>query len=116
MASLFPTFLTRDVLTRILDSELNSDSRRYLIGLAGSPGSGKSTLANILQEECGDEWFLALPMDGFHYPRSYLDTMPDPDEARKRYGNDTAVLGFRSAWMGLYLNSQIFSDTIAFEK
>lgn len=83
-------------------------SNRALIGIAGVPGSGKSTLARRLarvldrrgddveeeddskaststsarpqQEAC------VVSMDGFHYPKSYLDAQDEPAAWRTRRG------------------------------
>jgi len=67
---------------------------KYFIGLAGIPGSGKSTISkrviDLINQEttkCGNGIrATVLPMDGFHYPRSFLDKMQDPVEAHKRRG------------------------------
>ena len=58
---------------------------QYWIGLAGAPGSGKSTLAEALRERLG-EWLTVIPMDGYHYDRSELDSMKNPKEAHARRG------------------------------
>ncbi|KAI1506754.1 P-loop containing nucleoside triphosphate hydrolase protein [Biscogniauxia marginata] len=63
---------------------------RTLIALSGAPGSGKSTIAvevqRRLNEKAGRPLSAIVPMDGFHYPRAYLDTLPDRDEAYARRG------------------------------
>ncbi|KAI0593804.1 P-loop containing nucleoside triphosphate hydrolase protein [Biscogniauxia sp. FL1348] len=63
---------------------------RTLIALAGAPGSGKSTIAaevtGRLNRQKGRQIAAAIPMDGFHYPRSHLDTLPNRDEAHARRG------------------------------
>ncbi|CAO1615849.1 unnamed protein product [Sympodiomycopsis kandeliae] len=78
-------------------------AQRYLVGISGIPGSGKSTIAKHVcdavnrklrqrQEGSGsvsDAWqnvALIVGMDGWHYPRSTLETFPDPKEARDRRG------------------------------
>lgn len=53
------------------------------IGLCGVPGAGKTTLAGELQQalvEAGVSCAV-VPMDGYHYSRSELDRMPDPERA-----------------------------------
>ena len=55
------------------------------IGLAGGPGSGKSTLAKALKERLG-ELLTIIPLDGYHYYRSELDRMADPEQAHARRG------------------------------
>ncbi|KAI5360128.1 Putative phosphoribulokinase/uridine kinase, P-loop containing nucleoside triphosphate hydrolase [Septoria linicola] len=63
--------------------------QRVLIAVAGGPGSGKSTLcARLLRhaEESGLHDVVAVPMDGFHYPKSCLAAFEDPAEAFARRG------------------------------
>lgn len=65
-----------------------SKRRRILIALAGIPGSGKTTTAKYVAEllmSCGIRTGVCA-MDGYHYPRSRLDAMTDPEEARRRRG------------------------------
>ena len=62
-----------------------SESSQYWIGLAGAPGSGKSTVAQRIKEALGDQ-ITIIPMDGYHYSRSELDKMEDPEEAHERRG------------------------------
>ena len=58
---------------------------QFWIGLAGAPGSGKSTLAAALSE-CLGEMLCLIPMDGYHYYRSELDLMDNPQDAHARRG------------------------------
>ena len=62
-----------------------------IVGISGVPGSGKTTvvaqLTSMLQGLHGDCWVAALPMDGFHLPRSALDKMSDPGRAHARRGS-----------------------------
>ena len=50
--------------------------RRAVALLAAPPGAGKSTLAALLERLSGDgpEPLTALGMDGFHFPRDYLQS------------------------------------------
>ncbi len=52
-------------------------STRFIIFLAGPPGSGKSTIGCLWRllslEEMGRS-LLVLPLDGFHFSNSYLDS------------------------------------------
>ncbi|RDL34368.1 uncharacterized protein BP5553_07496 [Venustampulla echinocandica] len=75
-------------------TSLNSTNpgSRLLIAVAGPPGSGKTTsttaIARILNTRMKQSPPLAavISMDGFHYPRSYLDTLPNAAEAYVRRG------------------------------
>lgn len=52
--------------------ELRQRPNAYLVGIAGIPGSGKTTLCDMLQHLRPDA--VVVPMDGYHLPRSRLDT------------------------------------------
>ena len=65
-------------------ARLNGNKQLW-IGLAGGPGSGKSTLAEALKQRLGD-LLTIIPLDGYHYYRSELDGMADPEEAHARRG------------------------------
>lgn len=65
--------LADELSNKFLEQQRNE---RYILGITGTPGSGKSTLASSLvtslnhRKEVG---FAALvPLDGFHYPESFL--------------------------------------------
>lgn len=64
---------------------LLTDDMQFWIGLAGGPGSGKSTFAEALKARLG-ELLTVIPLDGYHYYRSELDAMEDPEEAHIRRG------------------------------
>ena len=53
----------------------------HWVCIAGGPGSGKSTLsaavAQLVNEQCGEERCVVLPMDGFHYSRAELRALED---------------------------------------
>lgn len=74
-------------------SERNiNPGKRVIIALAGPPGSGKSTAAQevvkLLNRDQREPWAQVLPMDGFHYPQSTLDQLPNSAEAYARRGAD----------------------------
>ena len=56
--------------------DLKPNGRPHWVCVAGGPGSGKSTLgaavADLVNEQCGEERAVVLPMDGFHYSRAEL--------------------------------------------
>ena len=81
------------VAAEIIGVASSRSPRRTLIGIAGPPGSGKTTLAahvltriNMMPPNGSLKPAIAVAMDGFHYTRADLDTMPDPAEAHKRRG------------------------------
>jgi len=63
---------------------------RIVVALAGPPGSGKSTIAaevvRRLNATSTTPFAAIVPMDGFHLPRSTLDTLPNKLEAYARRG------------------------------
>lgn len=87
--------------TALLDS--TGPKSRIIIGVAGVPGSGKTTIAAAVSSKINEIHFashpglatagpsqaplaVALPMDGFHYSRAHLASMPNPEEAIHRRG------------------------------
>jgi pantothenate kinase len=68
--------------------DIHRHQRRLLVGIAGIPGSGKSTLAQKIVSTLNPGIkSINVPMDGFHYPRSYLDMQPDASEWYRRRGS-----------------------------
>jgi len=86
--------LAERVMAGFLSSKSRGDTSRYVVGVAGPPGSGKSTLANEVVRRLkslkdimqSPEIAVVVPMDGFHYYRKELDSMPDHKEAYARRG------------------------------
>jgi len=65
------------------------NKRRYWIGLAGGPGAGKTTVSAALAKQLHDTHGIetqVITMDGYHYRRSVLDSMPDPERAHRFRG------------------------------
>lgn len=78
-------------LAAFLAEEAGRTGRRVVAGLAGAPGGGKSTMARHVRERANEalasrDGCVVLPMDGFHYPRSKLDAMANPQVAHARRG------------------------------
>jgi pantothenate kinase len=90
MEPIYQSLTTRclDLKAALLDS--SSSQTRILIALAGPPGSGKSTIAaqvvTRLNSTSPVPIAAIVPMDGFHLPRSTLDTLPNRAEAYARRG------------------------------
>ncbi|KAI0448220.1 P-loop containing nucleoside triphosphate hydrolase protein [Xylaria telfairii] len=68
----------------------DSGQRRVVIAFSGPPGSGKSTIAAQVVRRINTTFqrsiATCLAMDGFHYTRGYLDTLPNRIEAHARRG------------------------------
>lgn len=66
--------LTNHVNT-LAERVLETDSPRYLVGIAGAPASGKSTLAAELSRRLNAQGrkTAVVPMDGFHLDNAILD-------------------------------------------
>ncbi|KAK0739950.1 P-loop containing nucleoside triphosphate hydrolase protein [Apiosordaria backusii] len=76
--------------------EQTPPDRRLLIGISGPPGSGKTTLSALLTTTLNSllpQTAIFLPLDGYHYPRSTLDTFPDPSHAHKYRGSEPTFNG-----------------------
>jgi len=72
--------------------EAKEPESRLLIAIAGPPGSGKTTstiqIAAIVnsQRKQNTPFAVVISMDGYHYPRAHLDTLPNREEAYLRRG------------------------------
>ena len=66
----------------------HTNSKRVLVGISGICGSGKSSVAERLQATLVDRGIstMIVPMDGYHYPKSHLAAMENPDTAFQRRG------------------------------
>jgi len=91
--------LSADILSHFLKSQ----RKRFLVAIAGPPGSGKTTIASkvvyllnrshanrmadaVLRRPSDSPFAICLSIDGFHYRRSVLDTLPNREEAYLRRG------------------------------
>jgi pantothenate kinase len=94
---MLPTY--QSLATRLIE-RYNTDNtlrnNQLFVGIAGGPGSGKSTLAaavaDILNSKLSDasngndaKAAVVLPMDGFHYTRSQLQSMGNSNECPYSY-------------------------------
>ncbi|KAG9231087.1 P-loop containing nucleoside triphosphate hydrolase protein [Amylocarpus encephaloides] len=73
-----------------LKKNLGNEQHRIVVALAGPPGSGKTTIADQVVQRLNatstTPFAAVLPMDGFHLPRSALDTFPNKAEGYARRG------------------------------
>ncbi|KAH8596513.1 phosphoribulokinase/uridine kinase [Bisporella sp. PMI_857] len=72
--------------------------KRFLVAVSGIPGSGKTTLAASVTHRLNDTYAASngqmtlpsiagfVPMDGYHFSRAHLSSMPDPENAHARRG------------------------------
>jgi pantothenate kinase len=78
-----------DIVSLIQKALHLSPHRRILVAVAGPPGSGKTTITThivgLLNENSATS-AVAVSVDGFHYPRTYLDNLPNREEAYVRRG------------------------------
>ncbi|PNP61458.1 hypothetical protein FNYG_13816 [Fusarium nygamai] len=82
--------IERRALSLLQQSHQRSSDSRAIIILAGPPGSGKSTIASQVVQRINAHHpspiAKVLPMDGYHYSRSHLDSLPNHIEAHSRRG------------------------------
>ncbi|KAF9776821.1 hypothetical protein IL306_004939 [Fusarium sp. DS 682] len=82
--------LEQRALGLLTKSQRYSQDSRVIIVLAVPPGSGKSTIAAQVVHRINafrqTPIAKVLPMDGFHYSRAFLDSLPNHIEAHARRG------------------------------
>lgn len=88
MEQVYDNLTARVLGLRAQLKEQDPSQLRVLITLAGPPGSGKSTIAAEVARRIHQAGVPAAvaAMDGFHYPRSYLDALSNAAEAHARRG------------------------------
>lgn len=69
-------------------SASSSKVAQYWIGVAAPPGTGKTTFCSKLASDLQRRGVMCtiVPMDGYHYSRAELDSMPDPKSAYRFRG------------------------------
>lgn len=78
------TPIVTTVAERLLQLKLENNNKQIWVSISGAPGSGKSSLASRLADTLPDA--VVVPMDGFHFYKAHLSTMPDPELAFSRRG------------------------------
>ncbi|KAE8354915.1 P-loop containing nucleoside triphosphate hydrolase protein [Aspergillus coremiiformis] len=77
-------------ICQLHQTEEETPSKRVMIAMSGPPGSGKSTIAATVVARLNalstKPFAIAIPMDGFHYPKKYLSSLPNAEEAYARRG------------------------------
>jgi pantothenate kinase len=61
-----------ELLFEQIQSLLDSQSNRTLIGIVGKPGAGKSTVVEQIEKKYSSEEVSIIPMDGFHLSNEEL--------------------------------------------
>lgn len=85
-----------DRLMNRYQSSTDLQNNQLFVCVAGGPGSGKSTLSSAVAELINEKMMMqdqdddskaavVLPMDGFHYSRSQLQSMGDSDTCQYTY-------------------------------
>ncbi|KAH6887679.1 P-loop containing nucleoside triphosphate hydrolase protein [Thelonectria olida] len=90
MESIYAALTERALDVRNKSRQHDPSLTRIAVALSGPPGSGKSTIAAEvvcrINAQASHQMAAVLPMDGFHYPRAYLDLLPNSAEAHTRRG------------------------------
>ncbi|KAL4920843.1 P-loop containing nucleoside triphosphate hydrolase protein [Aspergillus aurantiobrunneus] len=88
MEQVYQSLVARALQIRQHHQSTTPPSKRVIIALTGPPGSGKSTIAATVVARLNalgtPSFAIALSMDGFHYPKTYLDGLPNREEAYAR--------------------------------
>jgi pantothenate kinase len=93
-----------ELLFKQIQSLLDGQSPRTLIGIVGKPGAGKSTVVEEIQKRFDANEVSIIPMDGFHLSNEELISLGRRD--RKGAPDTFDVDGFTSLLRGVKLNYQ----------
>jgi pantothenate kinase len=94
-----------ELLFEQIQTLLDSQSARSLIGIVGKPGAGKSTVVEEIQKIFDSHDVSVIPMDGFHLSNEELILLGRRD--RKGAPDTFDVRGFTSLLNEVKLNHQI---------
>lgn len=94
-----------ELLFEQIQTLLDSQSTRSLIGIVGKPGAGKSTVVEQIENKFSSNKVSIIPMDGFHLSNEELIALGRRD--RKGAPDTFDVLGFTSLLKEVKLNHQI---------
>ena len=94
-----------ELLFEQIQTILDSQSPRTLIGIVGKPGAGKSTVVEEIQKIFDSHDVSVIPMDGFHLSNEELILLGRRD--RKGAPDTFDVRGFTSLLNEVKLNHQI---------
>ena len=83
-----------ELLFEQIQSLLDGESPRTLIGIVGKPGAGKSTVVEEISKKFGSKLVSTIPMDGFHLSNEELISLGRRD--RKGAPDTFDVEGFTS--------------------
>jgi pantothenate kinase len=83
-----------ELLFEQIQSLLDGERPRTLIGIVGKPGSGKSTVVEEISKKFGSKLVSIIPMDGFHLSNEELISLGRRD--RKGAPDTFDVEGFTS--------------------
>jgi pantothenate kinase len=64
-----------ELLFEQIQTLLDSQSPRTVIGIVGKPGAGKSTVVELIEKKYGPEEVSIVPMDGFHLSNEELNKL-----------------------------------------
>ena len=93
-----------ELLFEQIQTLLDSQNTRSLIGIVGKPGAGKSTVVEQIENKFSSSKVSIIPMDGFHLSNEELIALGRRD--RKGAPDTFDVVGFTSLLKEVKLNQQ----------